>query len=70
MVYLVSFMGSGSGDLALLSRGKFSKVAVVVTLPIGTTCQIVLDGCFRPSVHLVVKDLGFARLGAWDETLV
>lgn len=31
--YLVSLVGSGGSNLALLTRGKLSQIAVVVTLP-------------------------------------
>lgn len=32
--YLVGFMSSGGSNLALLTRGKLSKVPVIVTLPV------------------------------------
>lgn len=32
--HLVSLMGSSSGNLALVARGEFGEITVVVTLPI------------------------------------
>lgn len=33
--HLVSFVSRGSSNLALVARGEFSQVTVVVALPIG-----------------------------------
>jgi hypothetical protein len=35
--YLVSFMGSSSGNLSLFTRCELSKVAMVISLPVART---------------------------------
>ena len=69
--YLVSLVGGGSGILALLARGEFSKITVVIALPVETRgSEYVLLSLLGIVSHLVVKDSGFARLGLRDEVLV
>jgi len=63
-------VGSSSGTLALLAAGELGKVTVVVTLPI-TISDMFLRCSFRScDIHLVVEDLGLARLRLWNEGLV
>jgi hypothetical protein len=66
--YLVGLVRSGGSDLALLSRRKLGKVTVVVALPmelLALLAQVMSD-----NAHLVVEDLGLARLGLGDKRVV
>jgi hypothetical protein len=67
---------SGSrGNLALLARRELGKITVVVTLPIMTgrlaMRWVVGASLGKPrDLHLVVEDLGLARLGLGNERIV
>lgn len=62
--------------LAAVANGELGKVTVVVTLPVTSKREIIssirhaaiLDG--MACAHLVVEDLGLARLGRGDQVLV
>ena len=46
--YLVSFVGSSCGNLALLAGSELSEVAVVVTLPAKLLVRVIAQaGCVR-----------------------
>lgn len=68
-------MGSSDGVLALVARSELGEVTVVVTLPVVEHEYTYFFVSFIPSqkqgdVHLVVENLGLARLGLGDERLV
>lgn len=69
--YLIGLMCSSRGDLALLARSKLSKVTVVVTLPTWLLAFFFYQHKkVHEYAHLVVEDLGLARLGLRDEGIV
>ena len=75
--YLVGLVGSGCSDLALLAGRKLGEIAVVVTLPGGAQTLAASFGNARRQkalgggvLHLVVEDLGLARLGLGDQGVV
>jgi hypothetical protein len=60
---------SGRSDLALLTGSKLGKVTVVVALPVVELALFTVKGACMYA-HLVVEDLGLARLGLGDEGVV
>ena len=68
-VSLQRFVG---GNLTLVAKGKFGKVAMVVTLPVRARLAFriccVADG--KLCAHLVIEDLRFAALGGFDQMLI
>ena len=68
--YLVGVVGSGSGTLALLAAGELGKVTVVVTLPVILSEPPICCNFSSLNIHLVVENLGLARLCLWNERLV
>jgi hypothetical protein len=68
--YLVGVVSGSGSVLALLTRGELGEVAVVVTLPICAYQCRFLSKLLESHAHLVVEDLGLARLGLGDQTLV
>lgn len=67
---LVSLKGLVGGVLAAVANGELSEITVVVTLParlVNNSWRIDVMG-FR--LHLVVENLGLARLGRGDKVLV
>jgi hypothetical protein len=69
MSYLVGFVSGSGGNLALLTGCELSQVTVIVALP-NATISLVYFPVARDDAHLVVEDLGLARLGFGDEGLV
>jgi hypothetical protein len=66
IIYLVCFVSSGSGNLALFARGELSKVAMVISLPINSILLATISESSRASklalevdgdIHLVIEDL-------------
>lgn len=64
---LVSLEGLVGRVLAAIANGELGKVAVVVTLPTKVVSISSQHRNRRESLHLVVEDLGLARLGRRDE---
>lgn len=56
--------------LAAVANGEFGKVTVVVTLPAWLLVNIHAAEDWKMSAHLVVEDLGLARLGGRNQVLV
>lgn len=48
-IHLVCVVGSGSGILTLVTRGKFGQVPVVVTLPVTLVSTCAVCGSVRPT---------------------
>jgi hypothetical protein len=70
---LVGLEGLVGRVLAAVAHGELGEVAVIVTLPVVTIrlCDISLAvQARRRGLHLVVEDLGLARLGRGDQVLV
>lgn len=81
--YLVCLMCRSCSNFALLARCELSKVTVVIALPTRESSRLVslINHSLRPAreciisystgnVHLMVEDLGLARLSLWNERLV
>lgn len=67
--YLVGLVRSGGSDLALLAGRELGKITVIITLP--ERLLVLFRKCrVHHDAHLVVEDLGFARLGLGNEGLV
>ena len=65
--YLVGLMGSSGSDLAFLATSEFSKVAMIVAFPVTKSTPELCEVGHERHEHLVVEDLGFAGLSAWDK---
>jgi hypothetical protein len=65
-------VGGSSSNLALVARGEFSKVTVVITLPIleSVAGYWTSSWMMNSNAHLEVKDLGLSSLGLGDKGLV
>lgn len=68
---LVRLEGLVGGFLALISNSELGEVAVVVTLPVpAVRCRTIQKPCGDGISHLVIENLGLARLGRRDQVLV
>lgn len=67
---LVSLEGLVGRVLAAVTDGELSKVTVVVTLPARLVNKSMQEDVMSWRLHLVVENLGLARLGRGNKVLV
>jgi hypothetical protein len=72
-------MCRSSSNFALLARCELSQVTVIISLPAEELWIRFIERATSPgtvipqrslNIHLVIEDLGLARFGLWDESLV
>ena len=70
--YLVSLMGSGGSNLALLARRKFGEIAVIIALPVSTSWSAPDNGKLtgKQCIHLVIEDLRLSGLCLGNQVLI